>query len=181
MIEIVNNDGRSIEEGIKDILRRVVSNLDHKSGKIITNALLWTTRNHFQTIYPDSNNFSPNKVQKDELVENGNTGAIDIYTKGINRNYHDVTIKPIRAKALTIPIHRSAYGKTASQFQDLFMVKKKDGRAFLAMNDGKNLTFMFRLAKSAFQKQDDRLMPKDETYKDNIASRIQAYIQGTSK
>ena len=52
------------------------------------------------------------------------------------------------------------------------MVKKKDGRAFLAMNDGKNLTFMFRLAKSAFQKQDDRLMPKDETYKDNIASRL---------
>lgn len=113
MIEIVNNDGRSIEEGVKDILRRVVSNLDHKSGKIISNALLWTTRNHFQTIYPNSNNFSPEKVQNDSQSENGSQGAIEIYTKGINRNYHDVTIKPIRAKALTIPIHRSAYGRTA--------------------------------------------------------------------
>ena len=45
-------------------------------------------------------------------------------------------------------MHREAFGRSAADFNDLFVVKKKDGKAFLASNNGGNLTMMFFLAKS---------------------------------
>lgn len=39
---------------------------------------------------------------------------------------------------------------------------------------------MYRLATSVYQKRDKRLLPSDETYTNNIFSRIRAYLNRTS-
>lgn len=77
---------------------------------------------------------------------------------------------------MTIPCHRAAYGKRAADFPNSFIVRKKDGRAWIAESQGGQLVFLFRLAKRAFQRQDPRLMPSDETFGHNISSRIAAYL-----
>ena len=38
------------------------------------------------------------------------------------------------------------------------------------------MTYLFRLVKQAFQKQDKGLMPSDDTFTKNIISRITAYL-----
>ena len=55
--------------------------------------------------------------------------SIDV--PGVTRAYHDITIVPRIRKALTIPMHKAAYGKAAGSFNDLFVLTKKDGKAFL--------------------------------------------------
>lgn len=167
--------------GISALLRRVVAHLNMKSGGIISDGLQATVRNHVSTIYPGSKHYDPSKVNKTADGSNGNTGAVDIDIPGITRAYHDITIRPIRAKALTIPLHSAAYGKRASDFQDLQLVRTKNGTAFLAQNNGGNLTFMYLLAKSAFQKKDNRLMPSDETLSENIFQRLRPYIDSVTQ
>ena len=55
--------------------------------------------------------------------------SIDV--PGVTRAYHDITIVPRIRRALTIPMHKAAYGKAAGSFNDLFVLTKKDGKAFL--------------------------------------------------
>ena len=95
---------------------------------------------------------------------------------GVTRAYHDMLIKPRFKRALTIPMHRAAYGKKASDFDNTFILKKKDGRAFIVQKQSGQLVFLFRLAQQVFQKQDRRLMPSDDTLCKNICSRITAYL-----
>lgn len=162
----------AVQAKLEDILSRLT-----RTGKTIQNGLLWTVRNHFATIYPGSKHYNPEKVQP-QGDSNGVVpeGTINIDVPGITRAYHDVTIKPRLRKALTIPMHRSSYGKRAADFTDLFVMKKKNGKSFLVQSKGGNLVFLFYLAKSAFQKQDTRLMPSDETLADNVSSRVFAYL-----
>ena len=91
---------------------------------------------------------------------------------GVSRAYHDIDIRPKIRQALTIPMHREAFGRSAADFNDLFVVKKKDGKAFLASNDGGNLTMMFFLAKSVHQRRDNRIMPSDSEMATVAMSRL---------
>lgn len=59
-------------------------------------------------------------------------------------------------------MHREAFGKKAGDFNDLFVIKRKDGKSFLAKNNGGNLSMMFFLAKHVHQHQDKRLLPSDD-------------------
>lgn len=81
--------------------------LERNYTKIVGEALKWNIRNHFKTIYPNSQHYSPDKVNLD------NDGNVVIDVPGITRAYSDIDIRPVRAKSLTIPIHRTAYGKKA--------------------------------------------------------------------
>ena len=54
----------------------------------------------------------------------------------MTRAYHDLDIRPKFRRALTIPIHRSAYGKKASSFDNTFVLKKKDGKRFIVQKEG---------------------------------------------
>lgn len=180
MIKIVTQNNNSVTNGLSNILKKVENTLKQKSGKTIGAAMLWNVKNHFKTIYPGSTHYSPDKVLNGK--SKNNVGEIIVDVPGVTRAYHDITIKPKRAKALTIPIHRSAYGFKAKHFTDLFAIKRKDGKSFLARSlaDG-SLVFMYVLAKSAFQKQDKRLMPSDETLAENIANRLKPFIDNIIK
>jgi hypothetical protein len=96
---------------------------------------LHTVRNHFKTIYPGSTHYAPEKVTIGKPDKN--VGEINIDVPGVTRAYHNITIVPKRANYLTIPIHRAAYGLSAKSFPDLFIVRKKNGSAFLARQLGK--------------------------------------------
>lgn len=148
----------------------------YTSSKVITKALAETVKNHFRTIYPSSSHYDPEKVTESS-ESYVSTGIINIDVPGITRAYHDIDIRPKFKKSLTIPLHQSAYGKKAPSFDDLFVVKKKDGKAFLARNNGGNLTMMYLLTKHVHQRQDTRLMPDDDTLATNVMSRISRILQ----
>ena len=104
-----------------------------------------SVKNWVQQRYPGSKHYDPSKVNQGD--SSGVIGTVNVDIPGISRAYHDVTIRPIRARALTIPIHQSAYGKKSADFNDLF---KPKGKNILARNVNGQLVAMFALAKSAF-------------------------------
>ena len=153
-IILTDMSGRSPEQAVEAKLQEILQRLQ-RTGKTIQDGLLWTVRNHFREIYPGSRHYDPEKVQpKDE--SNGQTpqGTVEIDVPGVTRAYRDLLIKPKLRKSLTIPMHRSSYGKRAADFPDAFVVKNRDGKRFIAENRGGDLVFLFYLAKSAFQKRD---------------------------
>ena len=87
---------------------------------------------------------------------------------GASRAYHDVTILPRWKRALTIPIHASAYGRQAKDIEGLFRPKNKN---ILAKVVNGELVPIFALVKRAFQPQDSTLLPTDETFAHNIGVR----------
>lgn len=177
-----DQQGRPLEQAVEHRLRKVLDCLQ-RTGPTIRDALLHTTRNHFRTIYPGSKHYDPDKVQPLE-AKSGTVaeGSIDIDVPGVTRAYHDMDIRPKFREWLTIPIHREAYGKKAADFSNLFQVKKKDGRRFLVEKDAAGqLVFLFKLQKRVFQRQDDRLMPSDENFGDNICARVSAYLDREAK
>ena len=104
------------------------------AGKTIRAALRTTTQNHFRAIYPGSRHYSPDKVTDGAAAATARSaiGSVAVNVPGVTRAYHDLTIVPRFRKYLTIPIHRSAYGKKAGDFRDLFVVTKKNGNKLLA-------------------------------------------------
>lgn len=156
-IIIQTADGRPIEQGISAVLRRVVDKLNRESGKTAAEFMTKSVKNWVQQRYPGSQHWDPDKVQQGD--SQGAIGNVNVNIAGAGRAYHDVTIRPVRARHLTIPVHQSAYGKKVSDFNDLF---KPKGKNILARNVNGQLVAMFALAKSAFQKKDPSLMPPDE-------------------
>jgi len=176
-ITIVAQNGQTPQQAVHQALQRVQQKLQN-SGRLLQDSVLWTVRNHFQTIYPGSRHYAPDKVQPLGF-SNGSTpqGTVDIDVPGVTRAYHDMDIRPRWRKALTIPIVRQAYGKRASDFSDLFVVKnRRTGHSFLAQRQGGITTYLFLLVKRVFQRQDPSLMPTDETLAGNCFARIQAYL-----
>lgn len=89
-------------------------------------------------------------MQPGSRAEGRAEGSAEVAIPGASRAYHDVTIKPVNRQAITIPLHQAAFGKKPSDVSGLFVVKSKNGHAFLAKNEGKELQLMWLLAKRAF-------------------------------
>ena len=159
-MNLTTQNGARLEEGIAALFRRVQAHLNQKSGKVIAKGLSDAIKAHFRFQFPGSRHYDPSKVSPSSDSKL-NKGVADVDVPGASRAYHDIDIRPKVRQALTIPMHREAFGRSAADFNDLFVVKKKDGKAFLASNDGGNLTMMFFLAKSVHQRRDSRIMPSD--------------------
>lgn len=157
MIKILTSRNVEVNVGLSTLLKKVVDQLNRESGNIASESMTKSVKNWVQQRYPGSKHYDPSKVNQGDSL--GVIGTVNVDIPGISRAYHDVTIRPIRARALTIPIHQSAYGKKAADFNDLF---KPKGKNILARNVGGTLVAMFALAQSAFQKKDPTLMPPDE-------------------
>lgn len=183
-IELTDPQGNpanaSAELRLKNLLQRV-----RASGRLIQSALEWTVKDHFMTVYPDSKHFSPDKVTPAEAKDGPvPEGSIDIDVPGVTRAYRDLDIRPRFRKFLAIPMHREAYGKKPSDFAELFVLNRKDtGKSYLVKKTPgtMQLTYLFRLAKRAFQKQDKRLMPSDRELAGNVFARIEAYLDRVMK
>lgn len=164
MIKIVSYNGDSPESEIQRILKNVVSQLKRTAGKTIADSMTSTVRRHIAKKYPGSQHWNQSKVNVGQIAGTSGETVVDI--PGAGRAYHDVTIRPLTAKHLTIPMHSSAYGKKTSDFNDLFKPKGKN--ALARIDSSGQLVWMFALADSAFQRKDPTLMPSDQTLADNI-------------
>lgn len=175
MIQLATQTGTAIEAGISAFFRRVQAHLNQKSGKVIATALSDTIRSHFTFQFPGSSHYNPRKVNPSNESKL-NEGVAEVAVPGASRAYHDIDIRPKTKQALTIPMHREAYGKKASDFKELFVVKNNDGKAFLAKNNGGNLTMMFFLAKHVHQRKDSNIMPSDNQLAIVAMSRLSKMI-----
>ncbi len=133
-------------------------------------------RAHFRFQFPGSSHYDPRKVNPSN-ESRLNEGVVDVNVPGVSRAYHDIDIRPRNRQYLTIPMHREAFGKKAPDFNDLFVVKKKDGSAFLAKNDGGNLSMMFFLAKHVHQRMNTSIMPTDNELASVAMSRLSRLVQ----
>ena len=88
-----------------------------------------SVKNWVQQRYPNSKHWDPNKVTSDKGV--GLEGITNVDIPGASRAYHDINIRPVRAKMLTIPMHSDAFHHSARDFNDLF---KPKGKNILARN-----------------------------------------------
>ena len=161
MLKIVTPSGLPLANGITSLLRRAVAHLNMESGPVMADAMTQTVRRHFASNYPGSDHWSPKKVNPSPDSAK-NTAVVDIDVPGVTRAYKSLTIRPKVKQYLTVPIHKTAYGHPASDFIDLFFLKKKNGKAFLAqqLNNG-GIRFIYFLAKRVHQPRNPDLMPSD--------------------
>lgn len=88
------------------------------------------------------------------------SATIEIGIPGIRRAWHDITIRPRQAAALTIPVHRLAYGRTARDLGTELRIFRPRGKDYLATTDAEgNLTVLYLLRKIVHQRRDPSLMP----------------------
>lgn len=110
------------------------------------------TRSHLSHRFPGSRHYDPKKVnaQPGEKLADGAVGKADVEIPGAGRAYHDVLIRPVNRKFLTIPLHQAAYGKKPADFSGLFVLTSKAGKKFLAKQSGSSVALIWLLAKKAF-------------------------------
>lgn len=163
-----------MDQALSKMLGQVYQRLQNV-GKTISTSLTETTRRHVETTYPGSSHWNPNKITPGNSTNN--TGETNIDIPGASRAYHDIDILPKYRKFLTIPISSLSYGKKASSFQGTFVTfKKKNGVGLIGQNNGGTVTWLYRLVKKVHQPQDQRLLPRDDTYATNIFGRISASL-----
>ncbi|EDY16685.1 hypothetical protein CfE428DRAFT_5798 [Chthoniobacter flavus Ellin428] len=119
-------------------------------------------------------------VEKAPIDAEAEGATLTINALGLGRAFHDVTITPKSAKALTIPVCALAYNRRARQFPNLFVFKSKStGTAFLAMRDpgaGSKPILMYLLVRSVTQKQDRSLLPSDRDWEKAAKTGAADYI-----
>lgn len=122
-------------------------------------------------------------VEASTLNADALSATLTISHVGLSRAFHDVTITPKNAKALTIPVSAIAYGRRAREFQNLFVFKHEGGKAFLAQRDPTSGSFrtLYLLVRSVTQKQDRTLLPSDAEWQKAAAQSALSFIKFNSR
>jgi len=126
--------------------------------------------------------------------------VVTINQVGVRQRYFGGVIKPVNAHALTIPISPVSYGHVASDFPGLFLLKTKDGGAYLVQrgltvsektgrfgkitkgggNEKRRLTaslnFLFKLVSRVDQQADPTVLPSDKEYLDTAAAAVERSV-----
>lgn len=168
-MKIVDEFGRSPEVRVREILSQFHGKLS-RGQRVISIAIADSIKKHFQSIYPGSKHYAPEKVK----VDMDNSVVVDV--PGITRALHDLNIRPKNGKYLTIPLHRSAYGISARDMSGLFYVKNKKGTEMLAKNDGGALVVMYILKTQVHQARNPNLLPSKQAMFSSIISRLKKYL-----
>lgn len=88
--------------------------------------------------------------------------TISIGIPGISRAFRDIEITPRRASALTIPVHRLAYGRTVYEVSRERPVFRPQGKDYLATTEDGKLTVLYLLRTRVRQPRDPSLLPTRE-------------------
>lgn len=184
MIKILSNNGQKPGEFIKTWLNETFKGAIMTAPKKFSSILKSMTVQHWNNKYPGSHHFNGSKITESNGSSNNTsaTGGIVIDAAGINRAYGDVLIVPIRAKRLTIPLHREAYGKKPADIPGLFCVNGKDA---LFVKKGQGLVAMYALVNRVIQKRDESMMPSDSSFSNALGKRfideVENWIGKTAK
>ena len=184
MINIKSIDGLNPATYVKTWLNETFKGALMTAPKKFSSILKTMTVQHWNNKYPGSQHFNGSKITESTGSSNNTsaTGEVVIDAAGINRAYGDIVIVPIRAKCLTIPLHREAYGKPAGEIQGLFGVKGKNA---LFVNKGQGLVAMYALVNRVIQKRDESMMPSDSSFKNALGKRfideVESWMDKTAK
>jgi len=119
-------------------------------------------------------------------AESSMTEAAIVMPNEVAQRYFGGPIKPTGGrKMLTIPISRISYGKSALEFEDLFVLKiGKDGgdsktsnKAYLARNTAKGLELLYVLKSSVIQQGNPDVLPRLDEIQEAVTAAISTYIQ----
>jgi hypothetical protein len=111
---------------------------------------------------------------------NGRTAiTVTIAKEGVRLRVLGGIVRPVNAKALTIPAHPAAYGRTADDpaLPPLFVVVfKKRNRAALAARDGERLIVYYWLVKQTVHTPDPTAIPSETAYHAAIDARMTKWL-----
>lgn len=100
-------------------------------------------------------------------------------TPGLSRAFHPLVITPKKAKALTIPVHKFAYGKSVKDLRAEGHVVFRVGKclAEAAPEERNGIRPLYALMKKTTIPQDRGLLPKESEYADWAADTAEAFLE----
>ncbi len=109
-------------------------------------------------------------------------GVVEVEAPGIRRVFGDLDIRPRDKRALTIPIHALAYGKSVPELSaahKIFKLRKKGGGSsnILATNIDGQLTPLYILVRRAVVPQDRTILPTDDDMQTAASRGVAALIR----
>lgn len=169
--------------GIASILGRSSTKTFRSAGSVMTDQLLRSTKDHISAEEPKrhktadrlgaprTGHYSPDKVTPGGQSASSYKaeGSALVAIPGITRAYKTLHIMPNGHPFLAIPENKTSYGKWPSDFG-----RHTQKGLNLYRMDGGALVWMYSLRARVTQHQDPTMMPKDETYFDNLVNRITA-------
>ncbi len=113
-------------------------------------------------------------------IMTGGGVKVEVNDYRLNQKIHGGPIHAKNVRFLTIPIHAEAYARSAAETAGivgrLFVVKKKDGRLFLAGKTDKVLTFYYRLKESVMQKPTKEAVPTRRSILDSFRNGVRRFV-----
>lgn len=115
------------------------------------------------------------------LPISGGGVRVEVNDYRLNQKIHGGEIHAKNVRFLTIPMHAEAYARSAAELTSivgrLFVVRKKDGRLFLAGKDeDKKLTFYYRLKESVTQKPWPGAVPTRRSIMDSFRNGVRYFV-----
>ena len=106
-------------------------------------------------------------------------GSVTVRAPGFRRVFGDMQVRPVLAKALTIPVHPLAYGKRVSDLQSdgIKVVRPKGASYLIKPNKDGSAELLYILARSALIRQDRSLLPSDGEMRSEVRKGYENAIQ----
>jgi hypothetical protein len=175
-------------------------------AKEVGEALVTTTQKHLRANGTNkrgwrTTNFWSRAARSTSWTATDEGTVISINQIGVRQRFFGGRIAPVNAKALTIPISASAYGKTSKDFPDAFLIRTPKGayivryggsftatgkfsqRKRTITNYGKKqdkakatLEFLFKLVGSVTQKEDRTVLPHFMTYRQVVFQQLERIV-----
>lgn len=90
-----------------------------------------------------------------------NSATVSIHSPGIGRVYQALTIRPKKARALTIPINAISYGKRVGELSRVYQIFRPKGTDVLAAEINGQMTLLYALKAMVTLPQDRSILPSD--------------------
>lgn len=192
MALIVDNTSEALTK-----LSRALKNTEGLN-KVTSNAVAIEVRKVFRSIGGgQKNKFSRPPTFWKRMIDSvrpifSSTSSLVEMNRAIALRYFGGIVRPTGGrKYLTIPVNAKAYGRSAKDFPGMFVVRYagdgKNGRAFLAIQDGKGdvvgpgkkdkLTLMYLLKSSTKHKADKSVLPAESRIKQVMTNAVHDYLK----
>lgn len=117
-------------------------------------------------------------------IQNDGVEVVIGNTPGLRRAFAPITIQPVKANALTIPLHKVSYAKRVADLRiEGIKVFRPKGTNILADTQGKGkrakIRPLYALVKRTTLPQDAGLLPKDSEIAEWAKDSIEAFIAQT--
>lgn len=157
------------KSAINRALSRAVANLFRKHFRKLSG----TNKNRFGV----KNSFW--RRMRDSVTEESTptVAAVSMDRAVALRKFGGTVVPTGSRRFLTIPIHRDAYGKKATEFEDSYVITTKRNKKFIAIDgDDGDPKFLYLMTESTQHKPNSDATPDDESVKAEAFSELTTYL-----